>query len=151
MSTVSMTGSDTLKINNRIFADFADGDVANMTFPNDVATVKTGKNGNSIYALNASGAQTELVLRIIRGSADDKFLNQLFAQQQNDFASFVLMSGEFTKRVGDGVGNVTSDTYILSGGIFNKAVEVKSNVEGDTEQSLCMWHLKFSNAPRTIG
>lgn len=151
MATVSMTGSDTLKINGRILNDLADGDVVALTFPNDIATVKTGKNGNSIYGLNESGKQCEVVVRVIRGSADDKFMLQILSNQQNDFASFVLMTGEFTKRVGDGAGNVKADTYITSGGVFNKPVEAKSNVEGDSEQSVAIYHLKFSNAPRVIG
>ncbi len=150
MPTVTLSGSDTIKINDRILSDLADTDVVAMTFPNDIANVKTGKNGNSIYGLNESGKQCELVIRVQRGSADDKFLNNLLAQQQANFAGFILMIGEFVKRLGDGLGVVASDTYILSGGIFMKAVEAKSNVEGDTEQSISIYHMKFSNAPRVI-
>ncbi len=150
MSTVAMTGDDTLKINNRILADLADGEVATLTFPNDIAGVKTGKNGNSLFALNETGRQCETKIRIIRGSADDKFLNALMASQRNNFAGFILMIGEFVKRVGDGQGNIANDTYVMSGGIFVKNVEAKSQVEGDTEQSVAIYSLKFSNAPRTI-
>lgn len=150
MSTVAMSGSDTIKINNRILADLADADTAVLTFPNEIASVKTGKNGNSIYGLNETGKQCELVLRIIRGSADDKFLNNLMANQQNGFASFILMTGEFVKRIGDGIGNIANDTYITSGGVFSKMIEAKSNTEGDTEQSVAIYTLKFSNAPRII-
>lgn len=150
MSTVAMTGSDSAKINNRILSDFATGDYAALTFPNDIAAVKTGKNGNSVYSLNSTGDQADLVLRVIRGSPDDKFLNNLLAIQQNSFASFVLMQGEFVKRVGDGQGNVTNDTYITAGGIFSKRIEAKANAEGDTEQSVAVYHLKFANAPRIL-
>jgi len=151
MASVSMTGSDTIKINNRVLSDLGDGDVVALTFPNESASVKTGKNGNSIYALNESGKQCEVVLRVIRGSADDKFLNNLLASQKRAFGNFVLMIGEFTKVVGNGAGLVTNDTYILSGGIFSKETEAKSNVEGDTEQSLAVYNLKFANSPRSIG
>lgn len=150
MSAVAMSGSDTIKINNRIMADLADGDCVALTYPNDIAQVKTGKNGNSIYGLNESGKQSEVVVRLIRGSADDKFMNNLLAQQQQNFAGFPLMIGEFVKRIGDGTGVISSDTYVTSGGIFSKAVEAKSNVEGDTEQSVSIYHLKFSNSPRVI-
>lgn len=151
MPSLSMTGSDSVKINNRILSDFADEDIASATFPNEIATVKTGKNGNSIYALNESGRQSEVVLRLIRGSGDDKFMNGILASQLNDFASFVLMQGELVKRVGDGKGNVTSDTYIMSGGIHTKPVEVKVNATGDTDQSVAVYTLKFANMPRTLG
>ena len=55
MSTIALSGNDTVVLNNRTFADFADGNVAELTFPNDIANVKTGKNGNSIYGLNETG------------------------------------------------------------------------------------------------
>ena len=137
-------------INNRILADFADGDCADLTFPNDIASVKTGKNGNSIYGLNESGKQAELKLRLIRGSADDKFMNNLLAQQQANFAGTNLMIGQFVKKMGDGQGNITSDTYITSGGVFAKQPEAKSNVEGNTDQSVVMYTVRFSNAPRVL-
>lgn len=150
MSTIALSGSDSIIINNRIFADLADGNVAELTFPNDIATVKTGKDGNSIYGLNETGKQSELKLRLIRGSSDDKFLNGLLANQQLNFAGFPLMVGQFIKKIGDGTGNIKSDTYIMSGGVFTKQVEAKSNVEGESEQSVSIYTLKFSNSPRVI-
>lgn len=150
MSTVAMSGADTINLNNRVFTDLADGDAVVLTFPNDIANVKTGKNGNSIYGLNESGKQCEIKLRLIRGSSDDKFLNSLLAQQQSNFSGFVLMIGEFIKKLGDGAGNVASDTYITSGGVFTKQVEAKMNVEGDTDQSVSVYTIKFSNGPRVI-
>ena len=150
MSTIALSGSDTININDRVFADLADGDCVKLTFPNEIASVKTGKNGNSIYGLNESGKQADLEIRLIRGSADDKFMNGLLAQQQANFAGFVLMIGEFIKKLGDGAGNISSDTYIVSGGVFTKQVEGKTNVDGDTEQSVSMYTLKFSNSPRVI-
>lgn len=150
MASVAVSSNDTIKINNKILADFADGDIGVLTFPNELASIKTGKNGNSIYAINETGRQSELVLRLIRGSADDKYLASQLSSQKNNFAGFILLTGEFIKRVGDGTGNIVSDTYILSGGIFTKEVEAKSNVEGDTAQSVSVYTIKFSNAPRAI-
>lgn len=150
MSTIALSGSDTAVLNNRVLNDLADGNCIELTFPNDIANVKTGKNGNSIYGLNESGKQCELKLRVIRGSSDDKFLNNLLAQQQANFAGTVLMIGQFIKKLGDGQGNITSDTYIMSGGVFTKQVEGKSNVEGETEQSIAIYTVKFSNAPRVL-
>lgn len=150
MATVAMSGNDTITINGRVLNDLADQDCVALTFPNDIANVKTGKNGNSIYGLNESGKQCELVMRIVRGSSDDKFLNGLLSQQQANFAGFVLMNGEFIKKLGDGQGNITSDIYVCSGGIFTKYVPGKNNVEGDTEQSVSMYTVKFSNAPRAL-
>lgn len=150
MPTIAMSGNDTLSINNHVFADFADQNVAELTFPNDIAQVKTGKNGNSIYSLNETGKQCELKIRLIRGSTDDKFMNNLLVQQNLNFAGFPLMIGELVKKLGDGQANILSDAFILSGGVFTKQVEVKTNVEGDTEQSVAMYTMKFSNAPRAL-
>lgn len=150
MGSVAMSGNDTITINNYVFTDLADGDVVDLTFPNDIASVKTGKNGNSIYGLNESGKQCEAKIKVLRASADDKFLNGLLANQQLNFAGFPLMIGQFIKKIGDGMGNITSDTYVMSGGVFTKIPEGKSNVEGNTDQSWCMYTIKFSNAPRAI-
>lgn len=150
MSTVAMSGNDTINLNNQVLSDLADGNCVEMTFPNDIMNVKTGKNGNSIYGLNESGKQCEVKIRVIRGASDDKFLNNLLAQQQANPAGFPLMIGQFIKKIGDGQGNITSDTYVMSGGVFTKIPEAKSNVEGETEQSVAIYTIKFSNAPRVL-
>lgn len=150
MSTVALSGNDSCMLNNRIFADYADGDYGKLTFPNDIAAVKTGKNGNSIYALNTTGLQSEFELRLIRGSADDKYLNGLLAQQNANFEGTVLLFGSVIKKIGDGKGNITNDTYVMSGGVFTRQVDTKMNAEGDTEQSVSIYRIKFSNSPRVI-
>lgn len=150
MASYALSGQDTITLNNRVLADLPDGSPAELTYPNETASVKTGKNGNSIYGYNASGEQAELKLRVLRGSADDKWLNNLRAQQKANFAGTVLLSGQIVKKVGDGSGNITSDTYVLSGGVFTKNNEAKVNVEGDTEQSVTQYVIKFSSAPRAL-
>lgn len=150
MNTVTLSGNDSTIIDNIPLTDLADGDCTSLTFPNDIASLKTGKNGNSVYSLNESGNQAEMKVRVLRGSADDKRLNAKMVQQQANFAGTVLMQGEFVKKLGDGLGNVTSDTYITSGGIFTKRVEAKTNTDGDTEQSVAIYTIKFSNAPRIL-
>lgn len=150
MATVAMSGNDTVMLNNRIMRDFADNDVAKLSYPHDIANVKTGKNGNSIYGLNEAGKNCDFELRVIRGSPDDKFLNGLLTLQEANFAGFPLLIGELIKQIGDGQSNIAHDTYIISGGVFTKRIEAKSNVEGDTEQSVAIYRFKFSNSPRVI-
>lgn len=150
MGAVALSGNDTLSLNNQVLVDFADGNCAELTFPNDIANVKTGKNGNSIYGLNESGKQAELKIKVLRASADDKFLNNLLQQQQNNFAGTVLLIGQFIKKIGDGLGNITSDTYVTSGGVFVKIPEAKTNVEGETDQSTVTYTIRFANSPRAI-
>lgn len=150
MATVALSGNDVININNTVLADLADGDCVVLDFPTEIASVKTGKNGNSIYGLNETGKQAEVKVRVIRGSSDDKFLSNLLSQQQANFAGTVLMIGQFVKLIGDGKGNITNDTYIMSGGVFIKQVMGKTNVEGQPEQSVAEYTLRFSNAPRTL-
>lgn len=145
-----MSGSDTIVINGRNLTDLADGNCVELTFPNDIGNLKVGKNGNTIYGFNEMGKQADVILRLVRGSSDDRYMNGLLVQQNQNFAAFVLMSGQFTKKIGDGQGNVSSDAFVIGGGIFNKQTEGKDNVEGDTEQSVAIYHLKFSAAPRAI-
>lgn len=150
MAILSITGQDVVKINERLLTAFSSGEIAKIDYSTDLVTVKTGKNGNTIYAYNASGNMATMELKVIRGSSDDKFLNSLLSAYQNDQTSFVLLTGEIVKRIGDGKGNSTNDTYILSGGIISKLVPVTVNVEGEIEQAISLYTLQFAGAPRAI-
>lgn len=150
MATVALSGNDTLSINNTILNDLADGDFATLEFDNEVMAVKTGKNGNSIYSFNNTGRQCAVKIRVIRGSADDRLLLGIMTQMIAAPQNFVLMIGEFVKVIGDGRGNVSLDTYVMSGGVFERQVSAKSNGEGDTAQSVAEYSLRFSNAPRAL-
>lgn len=150
MPTNTLTGKDTIIINDRTIIDVADGDVVNIDYPNELVGIKTGKNGNAIYNLNETGKQTDVTLRILRGSADDKFFNSLKLSMERDLASFTLLTGQFIKRIGDGQGNITREIYNLEGGVFSQSSSVKENVEGDTEAAVVIYNLKFSNAPKSL-
>ena len=150
MSIQALTGGDVIKVDDRIFADLIDGDTVTLEYPNDVGAVKTGKNGNSIFAFNATGLNVRGNIRLVIGSSDDKYLQSRLAEWIKDPSAFVLMSGQFIKRTGDGSGNVTSNTYNLTGGTFLKIPEAKTNVEGDTEQSVVIYNLTFANGIRQL-
>lgn len=150
MSSVSLTGNDTLVIAGIVISDMADGDWFTLVYDNELAAVKRGKNGNAIYAENSMGLVGSGVLRVLRGSSDDKMLDSLLQQQLQDFSAFILLDGQFTKRVGDGFGNVTPDTGRMAGGIFDHGVDSKSNAEGDTEQSVSIYRMKFANVERAV-
>ena len=85
-----------------------------------------------------------------RGSSDDKRLNGLFQSQENNFTGFVLLSGAVVKRLGDGAGNITYDTYPLEAGMFRRAVDVASNVNGDTNQGVSIYTIRFALATRAL-
>lgn len=150
MAQVSVSGNDTIIINSRLLTAFADGDNAKLTFPNELVNVKPGKNGNTLFAGIATGRLGELVLNIIRGSADDAFLLTLQQTQENDLPSFTLLNGVFVKRIGNGTGQVSNDTYKLVNGVFTKRIEAVSNVDGDTKQSVVEYQFKFAAVGRQI-
>lgn len=148
--SVSLTGEDVVVINGRVFHDLADQDFVMVEFDNDLANMKVSKDGNTIYALNLTGIQAKVTLRVLAGASDDVYLNALQQQMLNDFSSFPLMAGSFTKRVGDGAGNVKSIVYQLAGGIFKKYQNAKTNAEGDVDQSVAVFELLFRNQSRSI-
>jgi len=146
----ALTGADTIKIDDRIIADLIDLDTVLLEYPNELANVKTGKDGNSIFAFNATGRNVNVTMRVVMGSADDKWLNSRLQEWIKDASTFVLMTGQFIKNTGDGSGNLSKNTYNLSGGVFLKIPGAKTNVEGDTEQSVVVYNLRFSNGGRAI-
>ena len=148
--TIALTGNDSIIIDGLPLVDLANGDVGTLTFPNDITSATTGKNGNSIIALNETGKIAELSIRVLRGSSDDKTLNSKFKTMEADLPSFTLLTGSIVKRIGDGISNVVEDTYSLSGGTFSKRVETTSNVEGDIEQGVSVYNIRFTNSSRNL-
>ncbi len=150
MASFTITAEDTLTLYGRVFNDFADADASTITFPNDMVTMKSGKNKNTIFAKNATGDNGELTLRLIRGSSDDRFMRGKLLAAEQDFASVELASGEFVKRLGDGQGNVMRDVYTLAGGVIVRKVETKENTDGDTEQGVAVYNMRFATITSTI-
>jgi hypothetical protein len=146
-----LTGSDTMSINGATLIGQADDNWGDLKFPNPIANMKTGKNGNTLFGFNATGKNCEQTLRLLRGSSDDQILNGLLQQQLYNFASFVLLYGQFIKKLGDGAGNVLSDIINLGGGVIEKQPEAASNTSGDTNQSVVIYMIKWARASRSIG
>lgn len=145
MGAVALTGKDVAIMNGRPLRDVADGDWCKLEFDDDIAALKVSKDSNAIYAFNATGRKVHVTLRVLLGSADDKYINSQLAQWLQDSSAFTLLTGSFTKRVGDGAGNVVNAIYQMVGGVFKKIPGAKSNAEGDTEQSVRVWEFEFLN------
>ena len=77
-------------------------------------------------------------------------MNGLSYQQDNDFVAFSLLRGTFTKRVGDGNGNISFDNYTLLGGAFQKYPDTAENNTGETEQGITVYQLIFAEVKRAI-
>lgn len=152
MGTVyALTGNDNLILNDRPIRDFTDGSTIELAYQNDRVGVSTGKNNNTVFAENRQGTNAVLTIRIVRGSKDDKFFNSLSIKQDKDLPTFQLMNGSFTKRVGDGTGNVTFDNYVLLGGAFQRFPDIQENLVGETEQGTTVYTIIFAKAERALG
>ena len=151
MATSTVTGGGTLTLFDRIFNDFGNGDTVSITFPNDLIAVNTGKNGNAIYSKSEQGSVADMVVRILSGSSDDRFLQGKLSEMEQDLPSFGLVEGEFVKRLGDGQGNVINETFTLKGGVFLRNVDGRENVDGDTDQAITVYNLRFNKVVRSQG
>ncbi|GHU26628.1 hypothetical protein FACS1894152_1650 [Bacilli bacterium] len=78
------TGNDVVEIDDRLMTDFADGDVAVLTYPNQKIAKISGDNGNVITSPLAGGDQAQMVLRVLINSSDDKYLKLRSSQQDAD-------------------------------------------------------------------
>lgn len=150
MPEVSLTGQDTAQIDQTILQTMADGNTFDITFPNELSTVKSGKNGNTIFAKNEMGRLCNISLRVLLGGTDDKYLNSRMQQWINDPSTFELLTGMFIKRVGDGAGNIESKVYQCSEGVFKRQVQAKTSADGDAEQSVAVYEMVFGNCQVSI-
>ncbi len=150
MAVYAVTSDDTITIGNRALVNFADGDTTKVDIPNDMAEVKTGKNGNGIISRNRQGDNANVTLRLIRGSSDDSYLQNLLTAAKNNWTGQKLLTGQFVKMLGDGNGNTVRDVYDLAGGVFLKQVPGLENVNGETEQAVAVYELKFVNVSRSL-
>lgn len=152
MSIYALTGNDTLIINERVITNLADGSTITINYDNDSVGISTGKDDNTIFSDNRQGSNASLELRLVRGSEQDIYFNGLSIQQSRDLPTFNLMQGSFSKRVGDGFGNVKFDNYTLLGGAFTKrAPQVNENLNGETDQGVSIYNITFATASRSLG
>lgn len=149
MAIYALTGDDSIIINNIPLTQFASGDIGSLDLPNNMFDMETGKNGNTIFALNETGNNATLTVRVLMSSADDRRLNGMIPKSDN-FASTVLATGSVVKQVGNGQGGVSYNTYMLAGGMVQKKPSVKSNVNGDIEQAVVEYVIQFAEANRGI-
>ena len=135
----------------RVLTDFADGDIATISVDNNIASSVVGKNGNMIIAKDEQGKKCTVTLRLLKGSKDDSFINTYYKTYEADSALFILGNGNIAKRLGDGSGNVSFDTFYLKAIHFTRPpYEVTSNVNGATDQAVTVYTMQ-AIIDRTIG
>lgn len=154
-----VTGNDIVQIGLsasglRTITSFADGDYARVTFPNDIMNFTIGKNRNMLAAYNAMGTLAELELRLLRGSKEDKFLQDQFPTFASDELSFSFIFAKVIKNLGvsneGAAASTIEEIYTLNNGIISKAPEIVSNVSGSTDQGVVVWQVRFAEFTRTV-
>lgn len=149
MTTYALTGDDIVIINDLPVVDFADNTIGTLDIPNEMFQMSTGKNGNTIFALDEKGNNATLTIRILMSSSDDKRFNGMIPKSKG-FAETILASGSVVKQVGDGAGNVSYNTYLLRGGMISKNPNVTIDVAGNTDQAVVEYVFQFASAERSI-
>ncbi|MBQ0113344.1 MAG: hypothetical protein KBT03_09465 [Bacteroidales bacterium] len=149
--TYRLTGDDTFTVWGRTITDLADGDIITVTADNNIASSVVGKNGNMIIAKDEQGKKCTITLRLLKGSGDDKFILNYYKTYEIDSALFILGNGSFSKRLGDGQGNVVYDTRYLKAIHFTRPpYDATSNVNGATDQAVTVYTMQ-AIVDRTIG
>ncbi|MBO7733122.1 MAG: hypothetical protein J6S67_11230 [Methanobrevibacter sp.] len=143
------TGKDIIKFNDRIGSDFANGDCAIITFPNELHGMANGKDGNSLAAHNEQGNIAELEMRVIKGSGFDKYLNSFVLAWKNHSDEFAPATAELTKMITTEAGKVSETTSL--GFIFpSNQVETRVNTDGDTDQMVSVYRFRAGTSNRAL-
>ena len=150
MGGVSLTGNDTASIDGTILTTMVEGTPFDIAFPETWGEMKIGKNGNAIYAKAAMGDVADVTLRLLLGGVDDQYLTGRMAEWDQNESAFVLLTGQFVKRIGDGNGNISTKIYSMTGGIFRFGVAAKTVSEADVEQSVATYRMRFLCPPPSI-
>ena len=148
--TDTLVGQNTIVINGRSLTNLGYGTVVDISIPSALVEIESGKDGSAIYAMNQAGRQAEVRVRVLVGSPDDVYLNNINEGFKADFAGSVLINASFIKRTGDGQGNIITTTWVLSGGVPGTAPADKWDVNGNTEQALMEYSFKFARATRQL-
>lgn len=150
MGVTTLVAGDTFLFNDiPMQLDFANGDVVTITYPNDLVTRTTGKNGNTIFAYNEAGNNADVMMKLMRGGKGDKSINGFLSQMVRNFGDYVPANAAFTKRLQED-GKTIFDNTTLGALMFKKKPDVKGNVDGDGEQGTITYEFYAASGDRGI-
>lgn len=133
-----------------VLSDFANGTVAELSAPNDLSSTTTGYNGNSLGAHNEPGRQRECTIRLVKSSGDDKRLNKNYNLWKNRDLRFRALKASFTKNVAHDDGTTTRDTVDCYFGLPAGQPTQTLDTEGNTDQVVSVYMLRFGNSERNM-
>lgn len=148
------TAKDIIKIEDYqgewILSDLASANVTEFAADNELSTTTTGYNGNGLGAHNEPGRQRMGTLRLVKASGDDKRLNENYTLWKNRDSNFKPLKASFTKRIAHGDGSITEDTLYCYFGLPTGQPGQLNNTEGDTEQVVSAYTIRFANHERVL-
>lgn len=150
MTIETLSGKDSLILDGELIEDGADADCVTIEFPNDSALITRGKNGNSLITKNEQGKIINITLRVCLNGKTDKYLVNKLSQFNNDPTSYATISGTFTKRTGDGQGNLTKKIFDLTGGVVVKNAGTMDSTVGNVDSVVSVYNLTFANGEVAI-
>ncbi len=144
MAINTYIGTDTIIFNDRILTNFADGDVATVTRPNDNFGLLYGYGGNTAVIPNDEGKRVDVTLRILWMSDDYKFLLGIFKEQELDLATASTITANFfgkSKNLDTGLTETEND--ILTGGIIQRPPDKTYGRNGNIEVAVATFTINF--------
>jgi hypothetical protein len=149
MST-TLVGRDTLVLNGKILHNFASGKYVTLTFDNPLTNMMVSKDGNVLLVLNLNGQKVKITVRLQVGSFDDRQLQPQLQAWLSDPATFVPLAGSFSKRCGDGLGNVKTVVYQFVAASFGKIPGAEADSNGTEEQAVAVYEFEALLQSRSI-
>lgn len=152
--TDAYTSKDIVKVKDYngefILSDLANANVTEITADNELSTVTTGYNGNGLGAHNEPGRQRMATIRLVKASGDDKRFNENYTLWKNRDRRFKPLQISFTKNIAHGDGSETQDTLYCYFGLPSGQPSQAQNTEGDTEQVVSVYTVRFANNDRVL-
>lgn len=148
------TGLDLLQMTDYqgefTLSDFADGTVAELAASNELSTVVTGYNGNGLGAHNEPGRQRTLTLRLVKGSGDDKRINESYELWKKRDLRFKPFKCVFTKNISHSDGSITHDVVECYFGLPTGVPSQSINTSGEIEQDVTIYTITFADHMRNV-
>jgi hypothetical protein len=136
------TNAASLILNGHPFSDYLDGDIMQLTPVNPLTARQRGQNSVNIIKRSDSNVY-DLVVRLLRNSADDVYMNIQANQPQP-----VVFNGSLQINFLNSSGDEGVEAWDLTGGSFTtQPTEVLNNIDGN---SLMEYTIQFNQGIRTI-
>ena len=136
MANVLLVGRDSVIFDGQdITKDLVDGDVVTIAPQGALNNVASTYGGKMIVAEDRNGQIHTMTMRLMRGSEMDQWLQSRYQEYHNDSPTFKTLNGSATQRIGDGDGNVITNTFAINNAVFSQSpVNATINTNGSTEQ-----------------